>query len=274
MNKNVTIKDIAKKAGVSVATVSYVINNRRDMRISESTRKKVLQIVNLLGYTPNQSAQALVTSRSRMAAIIFSEDSSPLKKAEQQYFLESLSDFMQEKNYDVIYLNSSFREKYDRADAIFCYDMSRETFLAIGDVNFSPLLAVDCIIDDPLFFQINMDYEALYQKADAVFAHKPFTLCILDSPNQEKKQRLQQIFPQICFISRYEELSPLLAPHHTEPILTVDFILAELLQGHPHLLFEPAIRKEQMEILLSSMENALSHEEISLHDVLVPIAPV
>lgn len=66
MKNNITIKDVAREAGVSVATVSYVINERNDKRISDKTRKKVLQVINLLGYTPNQSAKALATSRSGM----------------------------------------------------------------------------------------------------------------------------------------------------------------------------------------------------------------
>ena len=56
MAKNkVTIKDVAREAGVSTAAVSYVINNRSDGRISEATRKKILQVVNLLDYSPNQA---------------------------------------------------------------------------------------------------------------------------------------------------------------------------------------------------------------------------
>ena len=41
MKNNITIKDVAREAGVSVATVSYVINERNDKRISDKTRKKV-----------------------------------------------------------------------------------------------------------------------------------------------------------------------------------------------------------------------------------------
>ena len=83
MKQSVTIKDVAKEAGVSVATVSYVINNRTDKRISEKTRKKVLQIINLLGYTPNQSAKALATNRNQLHALYLSAGDSHLKNEEQ-----------------------------------------------------------------------------------------------------------------------------------------------------------------------------------------------
>lgn len=55
MEKKVTVRDVAREAGVSVATVSYIMNNRTDMKISEETRKKVLQIANLLNYRPSQA---------------------------------------------------------------------------------------------------------------------------------------------------------------------------------------------------------------------------
>ena len=45
--KRPTIYDVAREAGVSAATVSYVINGRDDQKISDATRKKIMQIVNL-----------------------------------------------------------------------------------------------------------------------------------------------------------------------------------------------------------------------------------
>ena len=49
--KKATVRDIAAKAGVSVATVSYVLNDKKDTKISDVTRKKVLQVANLLNYS-------------------------------------------------------------------------------------------------------------------------------------------------------------------------------------------------------------------------------
>ncbi|GGJ03750.1 DNA-binding transcriptional regulator CytR [Alicyclobacillus cellulosilyticus] len=64
----VRIKDIAKLANVSPATVSMVINNRGN--ISEATRKKVLKIIEELNYQPNNVARSLKTNRTRTIGVI------------------------------------------------------------------------------------------------------------------------------------------------------------------------------------------------------------
>lgn len=63
-----TIKDIAKQSGVSVSTVSRVLNNRPD--VSEAIRKKVLAVVAETGYIPNDSARDLVKTRSDAIGVI------------------------------------------------------------------------------------------------------------------------------------------------------------------------------------------------------------
>lgn len=58
-----TLEDVARSAGVSTATVSRCLNN--PSVVSEKTRKKVLDAVKALGYTPNFGAQALAAKRTR-----------------------------------------------------------------------------------------------------------------------------------------------------------------------------------------------------------------
>jgi LacI family transcriptional regulator len=65
----VTIKTIAKLAGVSVSTVSKIINNYSE--ISEETKDKVLQIMQETGYIPSNSAKTLATRRSNLIGVIF-----------------------------------------------------------------------------------------------------------------------------------------------------------------------------------------------------------
>ncbi len=59
------IKDVAKAAGVSIATVSYVLNNKSAF-YSEKTRKQVLEAVERVGYTPNVTARNLKSSQTRL----------------------------------------------------------------------------------------------------------------------------------------------------------------------------------------------------------------
>ena len=63
-----TIRDIAKLANVSVATVSRIINNSG--KVSKDTREKVNQIINETNYHPNQVARTLYKKRSKMIGII------------------------------------------------------------------------------------------------------------------------------------------------------------------------------------------------------------
>jgi DNA-binding LacI/PurR family transcriptional regulator len=60
-----TIKDVAKAAGVSIATVSHVINNKQGF-YSEETRQQVLAAVAEVGYTPNITARSLKVNQTRL----------------------------------------------------------------------------------------------------------------------------------------------------------------------------------------------------------------
>lgn len=64
-----TLKDVAAAAGVSVTTVSLVLNNR-PARVSEEKRKVIADAAKKLNYVPNQSARSLVTKQSQLVALI------------------------------------------------------------------------------------------------------------------------------------------------------------------------------------------------------------
>ncbi|MGC9409041.1 LacI family DNA-binding transcriptional regulator [Streptomyces sp. DZ1-3] len=76
-----TMADVARSAGVSVATVSHVLNDTRP--VLPNTRRAVLDAVEELGYTPNTLARSLVTSRTRSIGLAVSAISNP-------YFTEIL----------------------------------------------------------------------------------------------------------------------------------------------------------------------------------------
>lgn len=63
-----TIKDVAEKAGVSIATVSRVINNSQ--QVSEQVREKVLQVIEEMGFRPNPVARSLVMKKSRLIGVV------------------------------------------------------------------------------------------------------------------------------------------------------------------------------------------------------------
>jgi LacI family transcriptional regulator len=72
MAKKVTIKDVAKRTGLSISTISLVINNRGN--ISEETRKKVLRAIEELGYYPARSARNLASRTTGNIGFILTEE--------------------------------------------------------------------------------------------------------------------------------------------------------------------------------------------------------
>jgi len=70
-----TIYEVSKLAGVSLATVSRVMNN--NARVSDNTKKKVLDAMKTLGYRPNATAQSLASNRSNSVGVLVSEVHGP-----------------------------------------------------------------------------------------------------------------------------------------------------------------------------------------------------
>lgn len=71
MKRPVTIKDVAKQAGVSISTVSRVINNSKP--VTDEVKQRVLDVIEKTGYIPNPLARSLVTKKSQLIGVIVPE---------------------------------------------------------------------------------------------------------------------------------------------------------------------------------------------------------
>lgn len=72
----VTLKELAKKAGVSTATVSMILN-QKDQSISEATRSKVRALAKEYQYVPNTNARSLVTRKTKTIGLIMPDITNP-----------------------------------------------------------------------------------------------------------------------------------------------------------------------------------------------------
>ena len=97
------IKDIAREAGVSTATVSHVINKTK--YVSDHTRERVEQAIKKFNYHPNAHAQSLALGRSKIIGLLVSDISNPwfpevIKSVEAAVFAAGYNLFLLNTNYE------------------------------------------------------------------------------------------------------------------------------------------------------------------------------
>lgn len=103
-----TINDVAKRAGLSVSTVSRVFNNRG--YISEQTRQKVMDVCRELGYYPSEVARALQRKRTNVIGVIVPYISHPFFSS----FMQALDKVCSEKGYKIMLCNSNHEADKER----------------------------------------------------------------------------------------------------------------------------------------------------------------
>ena len=97
------IKDIAREAGVSTATVSHVINKTK--YVSDPTRERVQKAIKKFGYHPNAHAQSLALGRSKIIGLLVSDISNPffpevIKSIEAAVIAAGYNLFLLNTNYE------------------------------------------------------------------------------------------------------------------------------------------------------------------------------
>ncbi|MER8090124.1 MULTISPECIES: LacI family DNA-binding transcriptional regulator [unclassified Streptomyces] len=99
-----TSADVARLAGVSRATVSYVLNNNATVRISETTRRRVRAAATELGYVPHAAARSLRAGHTRMVLLpTVNLPAGPL----QQHFFHELESGLRRLDYTVVQYGST-----------------------------------------------------------------------------------------------------------------------------------------------------------------------
>jgi len=106
-----TIRDVAREAGVSVATVSRVLNN--SAAVTGETRDMVLKIVEQLGYRPNANAQALASQVSDTIGVVVMDVSDPFFGA-----LVKAVDIVAQRLHKHVLINNSYHQADKERHAI------------------------------------------------------------------------------------------------------------------------------------------------------------
>ena len=261
MSNRVTIKDIAKQCNVSTATVSYVINDKEGQSISDETRSKILHVVNMLNYKPSVIAKNLRTiPQHRLVAVFTDETSKYLNRLEYLHILDRASEFFFERNLSIVYGRSAFHENVS-ADALLAVNLSKEAFHAIGKGNFIPLIALDTVVDDPLFFQVTTDYARIKAQADKTFSSYAFVG--LKPSSAELASKILALFPEVVFVSKVEDLALL----HSSKIATDSKVVYDYFSAKEgtEVLYDSTLLDKKIEKVYQCIEDALSKNVFDIH---------
>lgn len=110
MKRRATLKDVAKKAGVAVSTVSGIINNRSDSWASQATRKRVFDAAAELDFTPNRLARGLRLNSFELVLLMVPDLTNPFYANLTRRIRKAL----EAKGYEIIIEETEFDIERDK----------------------------------------------------------------------------------------------------------------------------------------------------------------
>ncbi len=257
----ITIKEVAQEAGVSVTTVSFILNGITD-KCSNETRQKVLHAINILGYRPSRVARCFARGKSDNIILLADKHKTVLQQAESFKLVRMLGKALERNRLNLIirtYLEAIY---VDSADAIICAGTEEETFRKIAAENFVPLLAVDSRIHDELFFQVFQDFGAVMRAGHERFG-SDFSVVLVDMYSESCKEEIREVCGDVTFLSEHG-----LGCVPRGNIVTVN----ESLMNLPELadrekLLVPAITEKRVDAILDCYYKAVKRESVATHVV-------
>lgn len=102
MDRKVSLKDIARKVGVSTALVSYVLNNKRENRVSKDLAQRIREAAAEMNYRTNQVARSLKTNKTYTIGLIVSDIANPFSSG----LARIIEDEAEQHQYTVLFSSS------------------------------------------------------------------------------------------------------------------------------------------------------------------------
>lgn len=172
-SRKVTIADIARLTGVSKTTISRYLNGKYEY-MSDETRKRIKEAIELSRYQPSNIARSLKSNRSMLVGLIVADIESPFSSA----VIKSVGDAMKEMGYNIIVVNSDNKwqneEAYIRSlvgqqvDGLIVNTTKTENPYLIGLANDGmPIVLIDRVVQDYNFDIAYIDCEQpIYDAVD------------------------------------------------------------------------------------------------------------
>lgn len=166
----ITIKDVALKAGVSISTVSHVINNTRYVKADTSV--KVLNAIKELNYFQNTQARSLVTGKSKIIGLVVSDITNPffpelIQGVEKSAIQDGFDIFLFNTNYDsertAIITRRLIEQKVD--GVIIMTTEIEYNLVELLTSNGIPVVLLDWGITDQLVSNIKEDFTVGIEEA-------------------------------------------------------------------------------------------------------------
>ncbi len=158
----VTLKDIAKVAGVSYATVSRALSGSPE--IGESTRKRVVRICEEMGYTPNSVARSMVMKRTNIIGLIVTSIDNPFM-SEMTVHLEI---YARKCGYNLMVCNSSYDLELEKE--VFSLLMGRKVdgiiMIPVGNESYDSLKALTAQVPTVFIGENMLDLPENYVSVD------------------------------------------------------------------------------------------------------------
>lgn len=164
-----TMKDIAKEAGVSVTTVSNVINGKTG-RVSVKTQEKIQKLIEAYDYSPNMNAKALVNASSRLIGILYYSNSPDFDFSDPfvAELLSGISKVAKQNRYFTLLLSLNDVEDIK----IIQSNWQFTGFLAVGFYQDIYINTIDIVSVPIVFIDTHLDEKSIamaYKRKDVFF---------------------------------------------------------------------------------------------------------